>query len=244
MADERTVGGILSERRIALSKTVREVAEETKIIEKFILALEEDNFAALPGAVTTKGFLRIYGRHLGLRGKELVRIYNEMMEEKEEEAAEVEAARKDIFRRSMGRSDFRVQRSMASHAMTALAFAVAFLIFIYGIGQAKDFLSAPPAKERVKVVQKQKVSGAKLKVYFSGRSWTSVMVDGKKAFEGVCGYGKQLSWNGKKVIRARFGNGGAVQANFNGRNLGVIGRPKVITVVEYRAPGKVTYERR
>src|ERR1700753_1856755 len=42
------------------------VAEATKVASKYLLALERDDHASLPGGVFNKGFIRSYCRFLGL----------------------------------------------------------------------------------------------------------------------------------------------------------------------------------
>lgn len=55
------------------------VAEKTKIQKKFLLAIEDNCWEALPGEVYLRGFLRIYAKYLGLNGQEIVDIYNRQM---------------------------------------------------------------------------------------------------------------------------------------------------------------------
>lgn len=46
--------------------TLEQAAEDTRIREKFLRALENGDYQTLPGAVYTKGFLRNYAEYLGL----------------------------------------------------------------------------------------------------------------------------------------------------------------------------------
>ncbi len=46
--------------------TLEQAAEDTRIREKFLRALESGDYQTLPGAVYTKGFLRNYAEYLGL----------------------------------------------------------------------------------------------------------------------------------------------------------------------------------
>ena len=52
------------------------VADETKIQKKFLQAIEENQWEALPGEVYLRGFLRIYAKYLGIDGQEIIDIYN------------------------------------------------------------------------------------------------------------------------------------------------------------------------
>lgn len=62
----KTVGFMLMERRIAKGLTPLDVEHAIKIREKFILAIEADNFSLLPSPSYAKGFVRNYAEYLGL----------------------------------------------------------------------------------------------------------------------------------------------------------------------------------
>lgn len=54
---------------------LREIAEATKISQRFLDALERDDFKYLPAPVFTRGFVREYSRYLGLDASEMVDRY-------------------------------------------------------------------------------------------------------------------------------------------------------------------------
>ncbi|MCL2336973.1 MAG: helix-turn-helix domain-containing protein, partial [Firmicutes bacterium] len=58
--------------------TLTEVETETKNRQKYILALEHEEFDVLPGKVYVKGFMRTYARFLGLDGDALVKEFEEL----------------------------------------------------------------------------------------------------------------------------------------------------------------------
>ncbi|MGH2379256.1 MAG: helix-turn-helix domain-containing protein [Candidatus Limnocylindria bacterium] len=68
-------GEILREQRDRKGISLEQAAEDTRIREKFLAALETGDHRALPGAVYTKGFLRSYADYLDLDGTELVALY-------------------------------------------------------------------------------------------------------------------------------------------------------------------------
>lgn len=59
-------GASLRRRREELKLSLDDVAASTRIRKAYLLALEEENLSALPGAAYTIGFVRIYARQLGL----------------------------------------------------------------------------------------------------------------------------------------------------------------------------------
>ncbi|HET8570198.1 MAG TPA: helix-turn-helix domain-containing protein [Candidatus Limnocylindria bacterium] len=69
------LGETLRSQRERMGITLEQAAEDTRIREKFLRALESGDHQGLPGAVYTKGFLRNYADYLGLDADELVALY-------------------------------------------------------------------------------------------------------------------------------------------------------------------------
>jgi cytoskeletal protein RodZ len=63
---------MLRKRREAMGATLAEVETATKIRQKYLAALEADEWQLLPGEVVGRGFLRNYATYLGLDANELV----------------------------------------------------------------------------------------------------------------------------------------------------------------------------
>lgn len=66
------LGGVLRERREAMGASLAEVETATRIRQKYLAALESDDWHLLPGEVVGRGFLRNYATYLGLDATELV----------------------------------------------------------------------------------------------------------------------------------------------------------------------------
>lgn len=69
-----TAGHILCRAREAQGLTRAQVADLTKIPERLLLAIEQNNFAALPARTYAVGFSRNYARALGVDEAEIVRL--------------------------------------------------------------------------------------------------------------------------------------------------------------------------
>jgi Helix-turn-helix domain len=69
------IGNSLREARIRQGLGYPEVELATKIRGKYIRALEEEDYAVLPGDTYVRGFLRAYAEHLGLDGELYVDEY-------------------------------------------------------------------------------------------------------------------------------------------------------------------------
>ena len=69
------LGEVLRTAREAKGVDLARVERDTKIRARYLTALETSDYAELPGAVYTKGFLRNYGAYLGLDTEYLVDLY-------------------------------------------------------------------------------------------------------------------------------------------------------------------------
>ena len=70
-----TIGQKLEAARRAKGITVSEAGQATKILSKFIEAMEADDFGALSAPVYAKSFIKMYAQFLGLDAKPLVDEY-------------------------------------------------------------------------------------------------------------------------------------------------------------------------
>jgi cytoskeletal protein RodZ len=71
----RTVGQILKEEREAKFYTLDEIEKATKIRKELLKALEEDNYQKLPPPTFVQGFIKNYGKFLGLDTEKLLAIF-------------------------------------------------------------------------------------------------------------------------------------------------------------------------
>lgn len=69
------LGEVLRAAREAKGVELVRVERETKIRERYLAALESGDYRELPGAVYTRGFLRNYGKYLGLDPEYLLDLY-------------------------------------------------------------------------------------------------------------------------------------------------------------------------
>ena len=79
--------------------TLAEMAESTKISQRWLKALEDEEFEVLPGGVFNRGFVRAYARFLGINDEQAVSDYvaasNEQQPPEEKFPLDVEQIKKD-----------------------------------------------------------------------------------------------------------------------------------------------------
>ena len=80
-----TIGETLRKARTERGVELSEVERATKIRAKFLEAMEEDRWGALPAPVYARGFLDIYARYLGLDREALLNEYRQTVEGEQHE---------------------------------------------------------------------------------------------------------------------------------------------------------------
>lgn len=71
------LGDMLRDAREARGASLTDAERATKIRQKYLAALEEDNISALPSPVYGRGFLRNYAVYLGLDVNEVLELFEE-----------------------------------------------------------------------------------------------------------------------------------------------------------------------
>ena len=76
-----SIGEVLRRERVRRGLTFKDVEQVLRIRSAYLEAIEDENFALIPGRVYTKGFIRNYGNYLGLDGQRLVLSYQDLVGE-------------------------------------------------------------------------------------------------------------------------------------------------------------------
>jgi len=135
------IGPALREARERQQLSYSQVEEGTKIRSRYIRALEEEDFAVLPGPTYTKGFLRAYADYLGLDGHLFIDEFNSRHHD-----PRVEPER-EIYPRTKARQQHRHRRE-SSIVLIALAAIVLIAMLVFLAAKSPDNtaqLPLPPA---------------------------------------------------------------------------------------------------
>jgi len=82
--DERGLGRLIAEAREARSMSLKDAANELRLEESVVEAIEQEDFSSLGAPVFIKGHLRAYARLLGMGEEKLVVIYEEQFGSEDE----------------------------------------------------------------------------------------------------------------------------------------------------------------
>ena len=244
------IGDLLRRERERQNLSIKDIEKATSIRALYIDAIEKGEYKTLPGEVYAKGFVRNYANYLKLNANEIVNAFNEEMHPQEElqESAGSSSAEEARQEQSAerNREEYRGPKitSLESYPMekkshgvrnalmvATAVFVVAFAALIAFGGDEEPSAPAPRAKTQTQQGQKQTeaapkptVDGVEVKLSFTDRCWTEVVVDGKTEFEGTAEKGKVLTLKGKDKVHITAGNAGALNYSLNGKDMGAIGQ--------------------
>lgn len=196
------IGPSLREARTKRGLTPEDVQKAIRIRDRYLHALEEENWDLLPGDAYVKGFLRTYAEFLGLNGNLYVDEFTTRFGRREEERFVPEAMT------PIGTGRVGLLRPLAAIvAIVAIVGAVAaWQLHGSGGGQTPSSsqlegnaaAATPPsthAKHRSKPAAKPAVARNAVLVAARGRVWLLVRSggpNGAKLFDGFLEHGKSL----------------------------------------------------
>ena len=70
-----TAGEVLKTKRKSLGKTIQQISQETRIQERFLEYIENDDYAKFDSDVFVSGFIKIYSDNLGLDTERVLALY-------------------------------------------------------------------------------------------------------------------------------------------------------------------------
>ena len=249
----KSIGVLLREARESRGESREEAARVTRIGRNYLAALEEDSFDKLPSPAYVKGFLRVYGKHLGLSADDLIRRYEECP------PSDSDAGRGEDGRVAAPPM-VRVVSPIRNRWMIPLVLLVLVLITATIIpqrehspvprapeqGPAKAVsppqpvqsplssvtvapLPAPretPAEMPEAMPPEAAVSatgGMVLKLKVNQDCWLNITIDGVVSQQYDLKAGDLIEWKGERSFSLDLGNAGGVEAEFNGKVLPAFG---------------------
>jgi cytoskeletal protein RodZ len=236
------IGNSLREARLRQGLDFTRTEEETKIRGKYLRALEDEQFDALPGDTYVKGFLRTYAEHLGLDGQLYVDEYNSRFTTMEEVAAAPAAARQRKQRRPV-ESNFVVVALAGIVAVTVLV-----VIGLAGIGSdspeqtplvgttTQDPTTTPAETTPTDTgsTGARKARPARLVLTaVRGGCWMQVRaggVNGKLVYEGTLEQGQTQRFVKWERLWLELGAPGNLSAKLNGRRVDFPQEPSIVLV--------------
>ncbi|HUK95278.1 MAG TPA: RodZ domain-containing protein [Gaiellaceae bacterium] len=238
------IGNSLREARYRQQLELSEVEQATKIRARYLQALEEETFDALPAQAYVKGFLRNYAEYLGLDGQLYVDEYNSRYAVGEEEPREPVVARRSSGVHARHR---RTERRGVLLALVGIGIVFALVIAAWKFSgnnstsianlstttttpttKATTSTTKPKSKPRVVVPTRF----AFFVVAVGGSCWMDVRnysSSGRTLFTGTVDPGQYHRFLARRLWIS-FGDPGHVKASLNGRAVTIPGGGRPVAV--------------
>lgn len=237
---------MLKEAREARGLTLDKVEAETKIRKKYIAAMEQDEFQALPGSAYAKAFLKNYAKYLNIDTEEITETLKKIQPMENVQTETPKTADKKAAKKA------GLTRYWLHFAAVLLITALAVSVYYgasglnknsgaAGEGENQAAIEAAPQEDTLQQAPPQenspKITGINVVLNVkSDRSWTSVIVDGNQVFQGEIKAGESKSFEGKEKVLITLGNAGVVEVLENGKIVGFLGAPGEVVEHEFKAP--------
>jgi cytoskeletal protein RodZ len=213
-AGAESFGEWLKRQREVREISLREVSDTTKINLRYLEALEDNRFSALPAPVFARGFLREYARFVGLDPDEVLNYYDAA------QSAEPESEARPRPR--------RLRSSTQWLYGLVLTLGVAAL---FGVVAAMSFWAerrpqrvepppiAPPVFEPAPPAPAPAAAAAPLEVTldFSENCWVEATLDGRERINELRVQGESLRLTAKETVKLTLGNAPGVRVEVNGK---------------------------
>ena len=211
-------GAWLRRQREARDIELREIANHTKISIRYLEALEIDRFDVLPAPVFTKGFLRQYGRYIGLDPDQVVNTYLNALDE---EAADQKEPRPRADGSSQRWGGFLV--AIAAALLLAL---VGYLTLVAdrsdrGNTEERPGIAAPPVvpvtiPSEAAAIDEVPTAPLVVTLYFVDDSWVETIVDGERELSEQVAKGESRRFFAQQSVVLSLGNRDGVLVDVNG----------------------------
>ena len=133
-----TPGAALAAQREAMGLTIEQVADQLKLAQRQVIAIENGDYAALPNMAVTRGFIRAYAKVLRMDPAPLVA----MVEVEPAPVVEVPAPRRDMGA-SFSESRFPSMTQRQSKPSGLIAFGLVAVVVAAAIGAWQAGLISP-----------------------------------------------------------------------------------------------------
>ena len=235
MDNEKTVGAILKEARLAKGISLADAEKGTSIRSRYLQAVENDEYDKTPGEVFLKGIIRNYGNFLGLNGPELVNEYKASAAGMAAEAVrsqgirEVDKVRLNIQlkeKRDIGSGTGRLEmpKLPMKQCLAGLAAVAVLATGYFAIPATINYFKNMPKEEAkqtepVNPAATAAVALDKVTVDLEaeGDCWLEASADSKELFAGILHAKESKHFEAKDKLIVKYGNIGVVRIKVNGQ---------------------------
>jgi transcriptional regulator with XRE-family HTH domain len=234
------LGAVLRSARQKRNLSLADVAAATHIKEQYLEALEDGEYGVLPGPAYVTGFLRNYGRFLGLHPDDLIQDFYTT---RSMPGPSVKPATRVL---ASGYERQNRKRLLWGFVMVAVMLVGGYTVKQYREGEAHasaSQLNVTPANlgsgyNAARTHKHQQPTLIRLQLRATQPVWTKVTVDGVKKYQGVLRPRAGLrTWTGHTAIYVASYDGRHLRVRLNGRPLGAMSTQPGLQVDQATASG-------
>lgn len=246
----KEIGDILKRARQEKGLSLKDIQEVTKIRLRYLEAIDEGDFEAIPGEVYRKGFITNYANVVGLDGQQVLQQYHDLKSVQEEQARQeqllLEEEEKDSPKTNLNNDWLK-----GIYLGVAGALAIVLMISFFLIPSLHR-LKSDEAVKPVEIVENhdspdynQTLFPAPITITaeFKQRVWVQVIADGESIFMRD---GRTFDpsepvqvWTAQQEMQIKMGNPAGVELTFNGKKLGPLGPAGIVKTVNFKPDGLV-----
>lgn len=260
-AGNNRLGLRFREAREARGISLAQASSETRIIQRYLAALENGEYHHLPGDVYARGFIRNYAQYLSLPADELIDLYR--IERGASTPIQVVPAavpprRNTIFLPSLWTVILVVLALVVIGYLTLNALGLTTINSTQVAGAATStsviptptLLATPTAQPTnpdgsvpspinplatptVTITPTQDVPVQVVLRIDGGSSWLQVLVDGQNTIEGIQSNGWTQPFSAQQTVQVKAGNAAVVEVIHNGKAPVRMGAPNQVVTTIY-----------
>jgi cytoskeletal protein RodZ len=219
------LGQYLREARAARGLDLREAAQLTRISVQYLKALEEEDFAKLPGEIFVTGFLKNYGKFLRLDEAELMKRYGELRRKPSASGAAVQAQAPAETAKRPGPAKFPLEPFAWGAGIVVILVLFLFVALPERQPVQNDLQEAAPAAVVSEPSSTAVSTDAPEKLYLEVEAledtWLLVRTDDGPQKKALLKKDERLIWSATERFSLSYGSAGAIRLLLNGRELTV-----------------------
>ena len=245
------IGRELFETRVKQGLSIEDVAEQTRIRQQMIKAIEMEDYDEIPPDVGGIGLVATYARFLNLDAERYLVQLEELwgLQESPRLVPEVRMRTKrgrwvpavagafgillilavlayvlsDQYNEFLDQAEFeQASAEIAPAEVRRSVLPTPAPTYLPGM---LPTLAVEEETTQVPATPTQIQAEVSIELRASGRAWVQVTVDGKIEFSGIMDDGDNRAWIGRNSIQIWAGNSGHLTVVYNGRNIGRLGAP-------------------
>jgi transcriptional regulator with XRE-family HTH domain len=221
-----TLGQLLRSARESLGIELRDAAQQTRISHNYLQALENEDFSKLPGEVFVKGFLKNYGKFLGLDETEVMKRYEELRSPGPVPPAPAAAPEKE--QPAQPSEPKETKKTPIEPFIWVAGIVIMIGIFFFTALPKRHAPEAPGTATKAPEgplepapVLSPKPEKLYLEVIALESTWILVRTDNSPQKKAILKEGESLIWSADERFLLSYGSAGAVKLLLNGQELTV-----------------------